>query len=80
MEVDIIQIGNSRGIRIPKGLLAQCGFGDYAEVSVENNTLVLQPKKTTRKNWANIFAATKNESTMLDTPHPTEFDTSEWKW
>jgi len=28
MKTQLVQIGNSRGIRIPKPLIEQCGFGD----------------------------------------------------
>lgn len=80
MQIDIIPIGNSKGIRIPKGLLAQCGFVDSAEVTVENNTLVLHPNKNIRKGWSKAFAAMADDSTLLDVPHATEFDKSEWKW
>jgi antitoxin component of MazEF toxin-antitoxin module len=28
MKIDLVRIGNSRGIRIPKPLIEQCGLGN----------------------------------------------------
>ena len=42
MKVKIVPIGNSKGIRIPKALLKQCGFGKSVEITVEGNRIVLR--------------------------------------
>jgi antitoxin component of MazEF toxin-antitoxin module len=41
MKVDLIRIGNSRGIRIPKPVIEQCGFGDTAELRIEQDRLII---------------------------------------
>ena len=41
MKVKLVRIGNSRGIRIPKAILEQCGLQDAAELRVEKNRLVI---------------------------------------
>ena len=33
MKVQIVRIGNSKGIRLPKVVIEQCGFGDAAELA-----------------------------------------------
>ncbi|EAR20276.1 AbrB/MazE/SpoVT family DNA-binding domain-containing protein [Nitrococcus mobilis] len=46
-------MGNSRGIIIPKPLLAQLGFEDEVEMVVEDDALVLRkPAKRSREGWA----------------------------
>jgi hypothetical protein len=40
MRLELIRIGNSRGIRMPKPLIAQCGLGDIVEVRVTEEGLV----------------------------------------
>jgi antitoxin MazE len=81
MKVDIIPIGNSKGIRIPKTLLEQCGFGKSVEVEVENNRLVLSPIVPLRCGWEDAFKAmaANQDDKLLDTP-ATAFDESEWQW
>lgn len=34
MKVDLVRIGNSRGIRIPKPLIEQCGLGETVDLSI----------------------------------------------
>lgn len=58
MEVTIRPFGNSKGIVIPKPLLAQVGLQDVAELVVENGALVLRkPTKAVRAGWADAAKA-----------------------
>ncbi len=58
MEVTIRPFGNSKGIVIPKPLLAQVGLQDVAELVVENGALVLRkPTKAVRSGWAEAAKA-----------------------
>jgi len=41
MKVKLVRIGNSRGIRIPKAVLGQCGLQEAAELRVEKDRLVI---------------------------------------
>ena len=43
MKADLVRIGNSRGIRIPKPLIEQCGLGDTVELRVDQHCLVISP-------------------------------------
>ncbi len=47
----IRQIGNSRGVVIPKPMLAQAGLTDEAEISVEGGAIVLR-RPASRAGWA----------------------------
>jgi antitoxin MazE len=82
MKVDIIPIGNSRGIRIPKALLEQCGFGDSADVAIEDNHLVLRPAGSAREGWKESFSsmAASHDDVLLDAHQDAAFDESEWQW
>ena len=55
MKALIIKIGNSHGIRIPKPIIAQCGFEEEVEFSVQNNALIIKSLKFSRKNWDAAF-------------------------
>lgn len=41
----IVRIGNSRGVRIPRGLLEQAGLENDVEMSVHGNRLVIEPAR-----------------------------------
>lgn len=51
MKIDIIKIGNSQGIRIPKTIMEQCGFTDSVEMEIKDGSLILSPHKV-REGWA----------------------------
>ncbi len=71
MKTELVRIGNSRGIRIPKPLIEQCGLGNNVELRVENDSLVISPERRPRQG---------NDERLLETVAPNEFDRKEWKW
>jgi len=52
MEVDVVRIGNSKGIRIPASILKQCGIDKKVIIKVDGNTITLTPSGAPRKGWA----------------------------
>ena len=74
MRVSIVAIGNSRGVRLPKTVLDQLGFGAEAELAVEDGRVTLTPLSTPRRGWAEAFAKhppdtlTPEENDWLDAP------------
>jgi antitoxin MazE len=84
MLTKIVPIGNSRGIRIPKTMLENCGFGEKVELQAKGSTLVLRPIKATRTGWASAFsrmdAAGDDRLVHEDAPTATKFDVEEWQW
>jgi len=82
MRVELTRIGNSRGIRIPKPLIEQCGFGDQVELRVTAQGLVVAPHRSPRSGWKEAFAAAtpgKSELLLRGLP-PNSFDREEWNW
>ena len=58
MHVSIRPFGNSRGIVIPKPMLAQLGLVDGADLTVENGALVIRkPALPARAGWADAAKA-----------------------
>ncbi|MFM2427135.1 MAG: hypothetical protein RL707_961 [Pseudomonadota bacterium] len=58
MHIAIRPFGNSRGIVIPKPLLTQLGLEDEAEVSIENDALVIRkPAQAARAGWGEAAKA-----------------------
>jgi antitoxin MazE len=83
MRVELVRIGNSRGIRIPKALIEQCGFGGAVDLRVEKDRLVIAPDRAPRQGWKEAFAAagsSARDSLPFEALPPNEFDDAEWTW
>ncbi len=84
MKTNIIRIGNSKGIRLPKSLLEQCHLKDTVEIEVAGNTLVLRHVHSPRDGWNEAFArmARHKDDELLDqdVALSTEWDNNEWRW
>ncbi len=83
MRTELVRIGNSRGIRIPKPIIEQCGFGETVEVRVERDCLVVSPERRPRQGWSAAFRASGSTATdelMLEGADSNDFDREKWKW
>ena len=57
MKTNIVRIGNSKGIRLPKSVLEQCRLKDFVEIELEGNVLTLCPVHIPRLGWSEAFSA-----------------------
>lgn len=83
MLAKIVQIGNSRGIRIPKSVFEQCHFGSEVTLKIDNKKLIIEPaEKKPREGWKESFRADKKSLTKNENVDylPTKFDAEEWEW
>ena len=55
MEIPIINIGNSKGIRLPKAILEQYNISEKLELILEKGRIILKPKSIPRKGWDESF-------------------------
>jgi len=55
MELSVINIGNSKGIRLPKAVLKKYNIQDKIELIFEKGYLILKPKTEPRKDWEKSF-------------------------
>ncbi len=61
MEIALIPIGNSKGIRLSKTVIEKYQFQDTIELIMEKDFIILKPKQTPRKNWAKVFKKMSNK-------------------
>lgn len=82
MEARLIQIGNSRGIRIPKALIEAAGLDAPLQMRVVEGGLLLERVDQPRAGWAAAARELRDhgEAGLLDDPLPTAFDESKWEW
>ena len=55
MDLSIISVGNSKGIRLPKTLLEKYNIKDKVELILEKGYIILKPKSQPRSGWENEF-------------------------
>lgn len=84
MKTNIIRIGNSQGVRIPKVLLEQSRLGSEVEIEVEGDRIVIHNPSRPRQGWDEGFArmAACGDDALLDgnalVAEP--WDETEWEW
>jgi antitoxin MazE len=55
MELSVINIGNSKGIRLSKTILEKYSINDKIELILEKGYIILKPKTEPRKGWEKAF-------------------------
>lgn len=55
MEVSVVKIGNSRGIRLSKTLLEKYNIRDTVDVIMEKGHIIIKPLSKPRKGWDKAF-------------------------
>ena len=60
MDVSVIPIGNSKGIRLTKTLIEKYNITDTVELILEKNYIILKPKQEPRKGWEKAFKKMHN--------------------
>lgn len=82
MKSRIVQIGNSRGIRLPKVLLEEAQLADEVELEAEPGRIVIRKGNRPRAGWAAAARRMRQrgEDPLLDPTTATRFDEEEWKW
>ena len=82
MQVNVVQIGNSKGIRIPKAILDQCRIGDQVELEVEEGRIILEAiKRKPRAGWEEAFREmAENRDDALVVDDSIDLDMDQWEW
>lgn len=55
MEISVINIGNSKGIRLSKTILEKYSIGEKIELTLEKGYIILKAKPEPRKDWEESF-------------------------
>ena len=56
MKTSIIQIGNSKGLRLSKTILERYNIKDTVELILEKGRIILKPVDQPRKGWDEAFS------------------------
>ncbi len=81
MDVSVIKVGNSKGIRLSKTIIDRYNIKDTMELIMEKDHIILKPKTRIRKGWEAAFKkmheAGDDKLLMNDVFEEEDFE--EWK-
>jgi antitoxin MazE len=82
MLINIIQIGNSQGIRLPKSILEQLQIDTKVDMEIEDDKIILKSvNKSPRKNWEKKFEQMHlNSDDKLFIEDSVDLDMEDWEW
>ncbi len=84
----LIAIGNSRGVRLPKDLIAQAGLEDEIELIARDGEIILANRRRPRQGWAEAMeeayrngeiGLTDEDREWLDAPLVDANDIDPWE-
>ena len=81
MKAQIIRIGNSQGIRIPKTLLEDGKISGEVELEIHEEGILIRSLQKPRATWESEFRAVADaddDQPLAETP--TAFEKKEWQW
>ncbi len=82
MKAQIIQIGNSQGIRIPKVLLEDSRITGEVDLELHPDGILIRSALQPRASWDEAFKSmAENEDDELTSgDSSTDFEKKEWQW
>lgn len=82
MKAQIIQIGNSQGIRIPKVMLEESRISGEVDVELHAEGILIRNAQKPRAGWDDAFKkmAENDEEELIESEAATEFEKKEWQW
>lgn len=82
MKTQIIKIGNSKGIRIPKPVLEQSSLNGEVELEVTDEGLLIRSSDKPRANWARAFRemSENDGDEMVIEDASDSFEKENWRW
>ena len=82
MKSQIIQIGNSQGIRLPKILLEESGISGDVDLELHPDGILIRNLKKPREGWDEAFRsmAENEDDELLEGHIASGFERKEWQW
>ena len=55
MLLDIVKIGNSKGVRLPSIILKECNITNQVNIEISDGKIIMYPVKQPRVGWEKAF-------------------------
>jgi antitoxin MazE len=78
MKTRLVNMGNSRGVRLPKPIIKQLELEDEVELTLKPEGLLITPVRSARAGWAEAAASAQEPPLLPELPN--RFDEEEWTW
>jgi len=81
MEVSVVKIGNSRGIRFSKTIIERYNIRDTVEIILDKEHIIIKPLSKPRKGWDKAFIEmhTNGDDKLIMPDIFEEENLEEWK-
>ena len=81
MKTQIVKIGNSQGVRIPKALLEQTGLSGEVVLEVAASSIVIRASRKPREGWEEAFQrmAAESDDVLVDEGFQ-DLPDETWEW
>jgi antitoxin MazE len=80
MKAQIIQIGNSQGLRLPKMMLEESGISGEVELELREDGILIKRSGSPREGWAAAFRTIAENDDELTAAGANDFDRRQWQW
>jgi antitoxin MazE len=81
MKAQIIQIGNSQGLRLPKMMLEESGISGEVELELREDGILIKRSGKPREGWAAAFRSlAENDDELAAADGTNDFDRRQWQW
>lgn len=81
MRINLIKVGNSRGIIIPAKVIKECELNESVDFSVIDGSIVISRINEARTDWKKVFAqASPSDKALMKDTITNAFDNEEWTW
>ena len=81
MLLDIVKIGNSKGVRLPSVILKECNITSQVNIEVSEGKIIMYPVKQPRVGWDKAFKkmhATGDDVQIISDDVSEEVE--DWEW
>lgn len=81
MLINLIKIGNSKGILIPSYVIKECNIKDKIELEISENMIIMRAVEKPRADWDSGFQRmhkNKDDEPIID--EAIDIDSGEWEW
>lgn len=81
MKAQIIQIGNSQGLRLPKMMLEESGITGEVDLELHEDGIMIRRSGKPRDGWAAAFKTlAENDEELTESDVANIFDRRRWQW
>lgn len=80
MRINLVKIGNSRGLRLPKAVIESCGIETSVNLEIRGRELIIRPTESPRAHWEDALVKNPDVETWTEWESLSPSSDDEWTW